>query len=276
MKKLLFISILFGMASTVAVAQDDMYFTPKKKDKKEVREYLPPKRHTGCDRNIDEYNRRGNFRSRYNVIDSDSTANDIIDFAETMPSDTLYYNGSGGYDEEDDYTCSRRMSRFDDYYWRDPFYWDTWYGSPYWYGSAYWYGSPYWYARYGWGWYDPWYYGGWYSPYYWGWGGWHHHIHHPVVAYHPRGWRTGTNNRVVTGTSNRRFAQRNDTGRRTTRWNNNSYRNTNRTNSFGQNSVSRPSYSTGSFGGNRGSFSGGNRGGSFGGGGGGARSGGRR
>lgn len=271
MRKLVFISLLLSMTSTWAVAQDDLYFTPTKKDKKEVKEYqppvrefLPPARHPGCDRDIDEYNRHGNFRSHYNTIDSDSTDNDIIDFAAGVPSDTTAY-----YDEEDgeDYAYSRRMSRFDDYYWHDPFYWDMWYGSPYWYSNAYWYGSPYWYARYGWEWYDPWYYGSWYGPY-WGWGGWYGFGHHHITAYRLGGGRfTGTNNHgIAGGASNKRFAQRGgvkSTSRGTYR-SNSAYRNSNRYGSVNQNATSRSSYNNNSFGGSRSSF-GGSRGGSYGG-----------
>lgn len=253
MKRLVFVSLLCGLMSTSAIAQDDIYFTPTKKDKKEAREYQPPVRHHGCNRDIDEYNRRGNFRSHYNVIGSDSTANDIIDFSAGVPSDSLGYYGGGRYDDDDDYAYSRRMSRFDDYYWRDPFYWDTWYGSPYWYANAYWYGSPYWYARYGWGWYDPWYYGGWYRPYYYGWYGWGGPHYHSVVAYRPGAGRfTGTNNHGFRGVSTNRFAQRNSVNR--------TYRNRS---DFGNNTISRPSYNNSTFGGSRGSSFGGSRGGGF-------------
>jgi len=279
MRKFIFISLLFSMVSTWAVAQDDLYFTPTKKDKKEVREYQTPVKSTGCNRDVDEYNRRGNFRSRYNVIDSDSTGNDIIDFVAGTPADSVQYYSGGNYDDDDDYTYSRRLNRFDDYYWQDPFYWDMWYGNPYWYNNAYWYGIPYWYARYGWGGYVPWYYGGWYRPYYYGWGGWYSPSHHYIIAYRPGGGRfTGTNNHgLIGGASNKRFVQRGDvksTGRGTYR-SNSAYRNTNRYGSVNQNTMSRPSYnndsfgsSRGSFGGSRGTFGSGSRGGgSFGGGG---------
>lgn len=294
MKQFVIVTLMFSMVSTWAVAQDDIYFTPTKKDKKEVRQYQPPVRHHGCNRDIDEYNRRGNFRSHYNVIGSDSTANDIIDFAAGSPSDSAQYYGDSRYDDDDNYAYSRRMSRFDDYYWRDPFYWDTWYGSPYWYGSAYWYGSPYWYARYGWGWYDPWYYGGWYRPYYYGYYGWG--WHHPIYAghiggYRPGGWNgyTGTGNHSFGAARGGQFARRGGTtgrGSYTTRGSRNgSRRIVGRSNSssYGQNTMSRPSYNSGSFGGSRGSiggsrgsFGGGSRGGGSFGGGGGIHAGGRR
>lgn len=286
MKNFVFISFFFGMVSTVAIAQDDIYFTPTKKDKKEAREYRPPMRHEGCNRDVDEYNRRGDFRSHYDVMGPDSTAKDVIDFSAGVPADSLGRYDGGRFYDDDDYAYSRRMSRFDDYYWRDPFYWDMWYGSPYWYTNAYWYGSPYWYARYGWGWYDPWYYGGWYRPYYYGWGGWGGpHYHHVAVARPGGGRYTGTNNHGYRGVSNNRFAQRNGVNRssriRSNAGLDNSSRNNTRYSNFGNSGTSRPSYNSGSFGGSRGSSFGGSRGGSFGGsrgsvGGGGGHFGGRR
>lgn len=278
MRKFIFVSLLFGMMSVCAVAQDDMYFTPTKKDKKEVRK-IQPAPIQGCNRDIDEYNRHGQFRSQYNVIGNDSTGNDIIDFVAGMPSDSTFYNGEEGYEPEDDYAYSRHMSRFDDFYWYSPWYYSSWYGSPY-----YWYGSPYWYARYGWGWYDPWYspwyYSSWYYPYGWGWGGgWYPHAHYPVAA-RPAGRYTGTNNHGFGGMSNRRFAQRNNTERGSyntrslnnrSRYGNETYRYSNRNNqnTYNQNNSSRPSFNnSGSFGGSRGSFGGGSFGGSRGGGGG--------
>lgn len=268
MKKFILFSLLFGMTSTWAMAQDDMYFTPTKKEKKEVQ--TPPRRpeFKPCDRDVDEYNRRGDFRSQYSVIGSDSTANDIIDFTADMPADSTIYYGEPGYDEDDDYTYSRRFSRFDDFYWHSPWYW-SYYGSPYWYGDPFWYGSPYWYSRYGWGWYDPWYYGSWYYPYGyygWGWGGFYP-AHHPVIAHRGGGRFTGTNNHGFRGgTSNRRFAQRGGVDSNSSAGNrnryHNAYSNSSRNTTFNNNTGSRPSYSTGSFGGSRGSFGGG---GSFGG-----------
>lgn len=301
MKKFIFASLLFGTMSTVTFAQDDIYFTPTKKDKQAAKEYKLQQQKlqqenacSGCNRDVDEYNRRGKFRSQYSVIGSDSTSNDVIDFVAGMPSDsTAYYGGEGysGYNGDDDYAYSRRMSRFDDFYWYDPWYWSSWY-------SPWGYASPYWYARYGWGWYDPWYdpwyYGwGWGHPYYgygWGWGGWYYPSYRPVIAYGNGSWRySGTNNHGLRGLSNQKFAQRNGVNRNYSNRSgvrNSTYRDNNGfTNRMDNNTYSRPSYNNGSsFGSSRGTFGGGGsfggtrRGGSFGGGhgGGGHFGGGRR
>ena len=155
------------------MAQDDLYFTPKKSVKpvKKISTAAEdaPAYHSGSNRDVDEYNRRGKFGSYYEKIGTDSVGNDIIEFhssaedslAAVVEADKLY-------DADEDYSYSRRMSRFDDFYWYDP-----WFAGPY-YG---WH-SPWWYSR--WGWYDPWYYGytgwrgwyDWYDPYYYSWYGW--------------------------------------------------------------------------------------------------------
>lgn len=286
MKKIVLLSLMLGMVSTGAFAQDDIYFIPTKKDKKEVRQNRPAQtveRYYGSRRDVDEYNRHGKFRSQYDVIGSDSTSN-IIGYDYYNPSNSAsYYDG----DSYDDYAYSRRISRFDDFYWRNPFYWDMWYGSPYWYSSVYWYGSPYWYGGWGWydPWYNPWYYSGWYRPYYgWGWGGWYAPVYRPTVAYNG-GWRyAGTNNHGYYNgrLSNNDFARRNNLSRRS--YNNNSYfRNNNNRNDLDNNNINRPTYNQPTFGGSRNpSFGGGSTrgfggGGSFGGSrGGGGHFGGRR
>lgn len=180
MKKLVLLSVLFGALPISMMAQDDLYFTPKKSDKT-VKSTPTPKveseattYYSGSDRNIDEYNRRGKFGSYFEKIGTDSLGNDIIEFhssAEDVTDTLAVYPGTKvEYDVDDDYYYSRRMSRFDDFYWYDP-----WFRGPY-YG---WH-SPWWYSR--WGWYDPWYYSygynglygwyGWYDPYYYSWYGW--------------------------------------------------------------------------------------------------------
>lgn len=288
------------------MAQDDMYFTPTKSSKAVSKP--APYTYSGSQRDVDEYNRRGHFGSQYVGMETDSLGNDVITFA---PSDSVYAdNGDSYYDPDDDYRYSRRMSRFDGFYWNDPWYysWD-----PYWYGNTYWYGSPYWYTDFRWGWYDPWYYS-YYRPWGYGWGGWYY-PYYPVVHNNYYGGVTGTSNhgRVTYGqgrSSNRNFSgYRGNTGGRSyadgnssfggSRYNGNSNRNnynsnrnnynsnrnnynSNRSNFGGNrnnsNSYSSPSYNSGgSFGGSRGGgFSGG---GSFGGGsrgGGGGSFGGRR
>ena len=221
MKKLVLLSVLFGALPISMMAQDDLYFTPKKSDKTVKStpkvENDAPAYYSGSSRSVDEYNRRGKFGSYFEKIGTDSLGNDIIEFhssAEDVTDTLAVYPGTKvEYDVDDDYYYSRRMSRFDDFYWYDP-----WFRGPY-----YSWHSPWWYSR--WGWYDPWYYGygyngwygwydwydpyyyswyGWGSPYRWGWyGGWHYS--RPLYVINS-GYRTGnTGSRRVDwgGTSSR-------------------------------------------------------------------------
>ena len=111
--------------------------------------YMPST--SGAVRDVDEYNRRGNYGSDYSK--------------QPMYDDSVTISRQ----EYEDFAYSRQMERFDDYNGRftlivnDPWYYDLWY-SPY-YGSYYWGTSWYypWYSSYSW--YDP-----WYRPSYWGWG----------------------------------------------------------------------------------------------------------
>ena len=186
MKKQILIS-LFILALPIGMyaQNDDMYFTPKKSDKtvKAVEEEISDRSvyYVGSSRDVDEYNRRGHFRSNYQKLSGDSIGNDIIDFDlekgvypdSSYVDTTFVYGKAYQFDDEDgDYTYSRRMYRFDDFY--DPWFYG-WYGrSPYWYGGYYgWYDPWYspWYGGY-YGWYDPWYYSSWYGPYYGGYYGW--------------------------------------------------------------------------------------------------------
>ena len=173
--------MVFGAMPLAMMAQDDdLYFVPKKKSAEKVQDnYGMPKNtyYCGSDRSIDDYNRR--LHSTYQVIDGDSTKNDIIDFS----SEKGIYPDSLG----EDYKLTKQMARFDDYdlsdnvaFWtgynlgRNDWGWhSTWYYSRFdWYDP--WYYSTW---RYGWryAWYDPWYdpwyfgyygYGGWYDPWY--------------------------------------------------------------------------------------------------------------
>lgn len=297
MKKFIFVLIFLGTVSIGVQAQDDMYFTPKKSSK-DVKETAPVI-YDDNPRDVDEYNRRGQFRSNYYSLDNDSAAADtfvMLPDSSAVDEDGMYYA------PEDDYTYSRRMSRFDDFYWYDPWY----YG---WYGP-YWYGSPYWYSHYGWGWYDPWYdpwYYGYYRPWgYYGWGGWHHvgweyayhrpysgmtgTRNHGLVSYGNgrgyvgrsyRGSRGDNNSNVYSGGSyrgNRSNVSRYNSTRSNNNNTNSNYRSS-RSNGYNQSSSSRQSYGSGSSsfgGGHSGGFHGG---GSFGGGrsgGGGGHFGGRR
>lgn len=284
MKKNILALFLLGLISSGAYAQDDMYFMPKKTEKV-VKEVAPVEPYYENRMDVDDYNRRGFFGNQGYALSSDTTANDVINFSTSDSLDAAGYAGVGdeydeGYNPEDDYVYSRRMSRFDDFYWYDPWYYG-WYG-PYWYGSPYWYAYAGWYGP----WYDPWYYG-WYRP--WGYG-WYNSWYWPVSYYRPYRGITGTSNhgsvsfghsgsvnknfRGYRGTNNRLNNNRNYNSNRYNNSNKNYNRfNGNRRNNFeNQNTMSRPSYNnSSSFGGIRGggSFGGGSFGGSRGGGGGG-------
>lgn len=284
MKKNILALFLLGLISSGAYAQDDMYFMPKKTEKV-VKEVAPVEPYYENRMDVDDYNKRGFFGNQGYALSSDTTANDVINFSTSDSLDAAGYAGVGdeydeGYNPEDDYVYSRRMSRFDDFYWYDPWYYG-WYG-PYWYGSPYWYAYSGWYSP----WYDPWYYG-WYRP--WGYG-WYYSWYRPVSYYRPYRGITGTSNhgRVsygYTGSANKNFRGYRGTTNRLNNnrsYNNNRYNNSNkdynrfngnrRNNYNNQNTMSRPSYNNNSsFGGIRGggSFGGGSFGGSRGGGGGG-------
>lgn len=182
MKKLLMLIALACAMPLASMAQDDVYFTPKKQ--KAGSDDSQPAYYYGSRRSVDEYNRRGRINSYYQKIGSDSLGNDIITlqpgkgvYPDSTYVDTAYvYPGSVKFDTGDDYAYTRRMSRWDDYY--DPWFYDSYYWrfGPGWYDPWYspWY-SPWYYGWYG-GFYDPWYspwywsyYGGWGYPYRWGW-----------------------------------------------------------------------------------------------------------
>lgn len=299
--RFLFLSVLMGaMPLTMAAQDDDLYFTPKKSSKDapvkiERDVYDRPAYYCGSPRNVDEYNRRGKLKSYYQKIGTDSLGNDVIEFHEgdgtygTADLDstiTIYPGSERYYDEDSDFAYSRRMGRFDDFYWDPAFY--GYYGSPYWRGYYGWYDPWYdpWYGPYYTGWYgrwhNPWFYGyyGWGYPYY-GWGGgWYGPTWH--YAYNgPSGTRNHSNaggrfygNRSSFGSKGERSSfnrnnnsSRNGFGQRRSSFDdNNRYQN--------QQPTQRPSYNNnqGGFGSNRGSFGGGSgfggSRGSFGGGGG--------
>lgn len=295
MTRFLFLSVLVGaMPLTMAAQDDDLYFTPKKHVKDEVRvesslQDEQPTYYCGSNRNVDEYNRRGKLKSYYQKIGTDSLGNDIIEFhagdgvygSNDADSVVSVYPGSESYYDDSDYTYSRRMGRFDGFYgWYDPYYYGYW-SSPYWRSYYGWY-DPWYAGWYGAGWYSPWYYDsfyGWGYPYY-GWRGWYG----PAVHYRYAG-PSGTLNHANGGgrfygsrsgfsttDSNKGFSRRNNTqgnrgtfGQRRSTYNNNNNR-------VQYQNQSRPSQSfgQGSFGVSRGSFGGGagfggSRGGGFGG-----------
>ena len=305
-RKHLVLMLLALMSVSVQAQTDDMYFVPKKATKTpstpKTEQIDRPAYYVGSNRNVDEYNRRGRFRSSYQSIGNDSVS-DVINFSagngiypDSAYIDTSTVYSREGYDgecyDDDDYRYCRRMQRFDDWY-------DPWYYS---YGPWY---SPYRYAYWG-GWYDPWYYDyyGWYSPWHYGyygwgwpyyssyyWGGWGSpYWARPVIAVGPAG-HTGTMQRF----DRHAMGAAGNYANTTTRINNidrrvSAYRNSNSGATFGGRRGSTNSYSNSntfdrsttsrmsspSFGGNRSNSSFGNSGGfgsargggSFGGGGG--------
>ena len=184
MKKLVLLTILMGVLPLSMQAQDDMYFTPKKGAKEtktvatsKVNENMPVY-HSGSNRNVDEYNRRGKFGSYFEKIGTDSLGNDIIEFhssAEDLDTLAVYPYESVQYDPEDDYAYSRRMNWFDDFYWYDPWYYRYSGFNPYFYGHLS-------------GW-DPWYGGWFYDPLFYGWGGWFSPYWGWYYGYGYHGWR---------------------------------------------------------------------------------------
>ena len=151
MKKFFMISVLMGALPLSMVAQDDLYFVPKKKSA-EVVEVTTP------------INNR--VKSQYEVIANDST------------SDIIAFDGEKGiYPDSiitEDYELTKRMQRFEDYDLSDnAAFWAGYHlGRDTWNWGLSWH-SPWYYTRYGWygGWYDPWYYG-YYDPFYYGYYGW--------------------------------------------------------------------------------------------------------
>src|SRR3712207_7315072 len=73
MNKMFLSLILLGAMPLVSMAQDDdVYFTPKKTEKTEISNIQTTKEqptyYAGSQRNVDEYNRKGNFWSHYQKI----------------------------------------------------------------------------------------------------------------------------------------------------------------------------------------------------------------
>lgn len=203
MKRPLILLALVAAMPLTMNAQDDMYFVPTKKNVEKAKKvYGMPKDtyYSGSDRSVDDYNRRnrtecweGDLSNGSQVVAIDSLGNEIATVnvkKKKSRRDSLM--------TDDDYTCTRRMARWDGYecsnaYWHgyndgrfnrwygwssfyDPWYYSPWYGSSYWYDP--WYYDP-WYYGYT-GWYGGWY--GWrpYYSYYYDWG-WHGH-YYPVYG----------------------------------------------------------------------------------------------
>ena len=308
MKRLiLLMTIFFATGTTVSLAQDDMYFVPKKytaEEKAKIKAEQEAKRRADeaaeqrayeemmarlymriYHDDVDMYNRRYQYNPNDTLAyDSLGTGDDRIAFNNEY--DSLY-------NAKSDYRFSKMLSRFEglnfyfnhlahDWYdpWMDPFYynrpWYWRYGSHPFYGWGYYsYGG--WYPR---PWCDPWF-DPWYDPWY---GGisWHHPYrpwYRPggFIPYHPGdggGWvRTspGTRNH---GSSSYRTSTRTPNRNRTYDNYNSSRTNSYSSPSYG--SYSGSSYSGGSYSGG-GGHSGGSSGYRGGGGGGaGGHSGGRR
>lgn len=276
MKRLLAFCILTAFGTLLSLAQDDMYFVPKK-SKADIARPEQKIVYGGSNRDVDEYNRHGKFGSSYQGLDTVDVSGSEYDGYE----DKLSFSQSAeSYAEEDDYRYCRRMSRFDDFYWYDPWC-HGWYGN-------YWYCSSYWGRHYGWydpwygPWYDPWFYGyyrpwhyGWYYPHYWYGSYSRPYYGFTGTANHGRpsyGHSTAgkTNFKGYRGQSNLdnnrgKFNNRRFENNRNDRYNQESKRfKGERKNNFGNfNTTSRPSYNSGgNFGGNRGGGSfGGSRGG---------------
>ncbi len=171
MKKLLLFSMIC-ILPTLVMAQDDMYFVPKKKSnvKAATQTY-----YAGSSRDVDEYNRRGKFNSSV----SDITDSDIINFdgkrgiyPDSIYVDTLFADRVMQYEaDKEDYAYTRMLNRWYGYY--DPWFYSMGYISPWSYYGPRWY-SPYYYSYWYDGYYDPWYYRSywgtpWYYRSYWGW-----------------------------------------------------------------------------------------------------------
>lgn len=300
--------MLVALPFNLKAQDDDLYFSPKKKvQEQQTSSTQRSTYYVGSNRDVDEYNRRGKYWSHYQKLGSDEQGNDIIQFQKGngVYPDSVYVDTTfvGKYvdmvDADDDYVCSRRLSRWDGYY--DPWLYSArWHSPYYWYGGWYdpWYAGGWydpWYAGYyGWGYpyyYNPYYYAGWGRPYYyggWGWPGYWGGVY--VAHYRPtegyaghRTWggaRRGNAGYAVSGRDARSFGGRTQTTDSRWRTNNDNRSfgtrvNTNRqnTSSFGSR-PSMPSTSGGSFGG--GSRSGGFGGGHSMGGGGGRFGGGHR
>lgn len=185
MKKLFLISMVMSVSLQMMAQDDDLYFVPKRDASVGAHKETY---YSGIDRDVDEYNRRGQFRKSSveengsDVISFDGEEGvypDSLDNADKSPKYSRRHRGYRYYDD-DDYYYSRELSRWYGFY--DPWFYGLGYWGPYyrgygWYSPYYssWYGyyNPWYYPYYSswYGYYDPWYYGyygGWYSPRYYG------------------------------------------------------------------------------------------------------------
>ena len=242
MKRMILCLALFGILPLGMIAQDDVYFVPKKTAEtgnSYDRTSQKSAYYVGSKRDVDEYNRRGKYWSHYQKIGTDTKGNDIIEFKKGngLYPDSMYIDTTfvGRYydtmvEDADDYRYSSRMSRWDGFYnpWFYPYYMNRPYYRYGYYGYAYnpWY-TPWYYNWAGYdGWYDPWYYPGWYDyswdwgyPYYydsyWGGGYWPHR--HVIVSRSnkPAGWRSYSFGNRETGSYNEQGARHRTSSSRT-------------------------------------------------------------
>lgn len=205
MKRVVVTSLIAAALPLASLAQDDMYFSPKK-DKKAPAERVDRNNfdygsYPGCNRDVDEYNRRG-LGSSYQILSGDSLNCDVIDFYGSTP-DSIYGKRDMRsqrrydyvYDDDYDNSYAYRMRYFDDLWFYDPWFYGPACYSP-WYGYyGYAWGRPWRYGWYG-GWYGPWYYGysGWYDPWYGSWGWNRPYWGTAVVHNRYNGGVTGTSN----------------------------------------------------------------------------------
>ena len=196
MKKLLLIALSF--LPLLSMAQDDLYFTPKKKAAKDSTVKTAPAAsvtdvkapltvsYNTKSRAEDEYNRRYTYKGQIAGVDdwqAGGSKEQADSLAASIDSVRSGYSRDMN-DMEDDYYYSRRLLRFHSprfVAYTRPYYWDLVYGYGCYDYLDFWYDDPfYWHYgwHYGWSW-GPWscWYGplwGWHSPYawdYWGWGG---------------------------------------------------------------------------------------------------------
>lgn len=162
------------LMSVPALAQDDdMYYVPKSKAQKQA----------------DKKEQQQRVAQRYDYEDDIVYLDEVEGvypdtlFADSLEGDWQDVGESGS--QEEDYTYTRRMSRFDGYmpFYTDYYPWYDWWYDPWYYRYRSYH--AYWRNAY-WGWYDPWYndYFGFYTPYYshwsypyrdWAWRPRHHH-----------------------------------------------------------------------------------------------------
>ena len=161
-KNIFVIAVIMSLPLFVNAQVDDVYFIPKKNSRDKITNRLANKDvgrttyYSGSNRDVDEYNRRGNSWTHYQQMGVDGKGRKVMSmrkgygtYPDSMYLDTVFVERNRrAYDNDEDYRMTRRIRRFYGYY--DPWYDDF----------AYAYG-PYWGSS--WAWYDPWYnpwYGG--------------------------------------------------------------------------------------------------------------------